>query len=145
MKITIVHRRDRRKEYKYFFFGLFKSVVETEPIYCVDTTIEFSEEERAIIATYDLWDTPLYTHRSSPTKYEQEYYRDTPDFLSLLASSYTSTVKSIMEKPVFTICFPTPAQANAYEEQLRTDILPKLKQLIQSNSAPTPESKSFEL
>jgi hypothetical protein len=145
VKVTISHRSGRRQEFRHHFFGLIKKVVETDEIYFVDTVIELSEEERAILATYKLWNAPLDTYYPPVSEHERRRHAGDPEFLALLASPVTLTVTDFIKDPIFTNSFPTPAQAQAYAGKLRSEILPKLKKLIESNGAVVSQSESFEL
>jgi len=98
--------------------------------YVVQAHVELSETERAIIRQQNLGDTAIY-------EYDTE--------IGGSPYHYRFTINNLIEKSYFGNSFPTPAEANNYEQEIRTSILPNLKNYIESNAESAPTSETFEL
>jgi len=86
----------------------------------VKVTIELSPEERAILEKRDLWNSVLVDKTTAYEVCSTDHLNGTPQR------------------------FNSAGGAKHYEEKLRTQILPRLKSLIEDNAS-VPTNKTFEL
>lgn len=109
--------------------GMFAKPVQ---LFVVSCNIAFSEEETAIIAAADI----------SGIAVRSETYHD-PKLDAPLV--FNTTFKGLLDgSQSLSKRFPTPVEANNYEHELRTDILPGLKSYILGSRVET-TTDTFEL
>lgn len=142
MQVRIDHSENTYQPPKTGLLGRFKSSP-TYTDYVVDLFLTFSEEERATLAEYALWDTPIFQ-----TKLRiRDHYLETmsPEARDSVENDpVIFNIGGLVEKQPFTQSFFTPAEAIAYEAQLKNDVLPRIKSVITTNSGGR-KSSSFEL
>ena len=142
MQVRIEHSENSYQQAKTGLFGRFKSSP-TYTDYVVDLFLTFSEEERATLAEFKLWDTPVYqTNFKVRDYYLEGKSQEERDMFANEVITYT--IGGLVEKQPFGQYFFTPAEAIAYEAQLKNDVLPRIKSIIMSNSGGR-KSSSFEL
>ena len=105
----------------------------------VVTSVQFSDEEQAIINTRKL--KPFVVLAREADAVVKNRFKDDPTYLNSL-SGFDLTVAGLMKGPDSYPC-ETPVHAKAYEEKV-TEALKALKGFITGN-ADKAESKSFEL
>lgn len=110
-----------------------------KPLYAVTATIQFSEEELAIIKTRRLKDFVVLERDWQATL--QKKVEAHPEYWATLAPPHLKVSDLVKGRDTYT--FFTPIEAKSYENKL-TDGLKQLKQFIAGNAA-TAESKTFEL
>jgi hypothetical protein len=110
-----------------------------KPLYAVTATIQFSEEELAIIKTRRLKEFVVLDRDWQATL--QKKVEAHPDYWATLAKPHLKVGDLMRGRDTYT--FFTPIEAKSYENKL-TDALKQLKQFIAGNAA-TAESKTFEL
>jgi hypothetical protein len=143
MHITIEHNTlsnpvSREKS----VFNFIKPPQATETIFQVILSVRLSEEERAICATYKLFDLILFstTFHVSP-----EQLRERPDW-RILIDDIDHTIGDITTGKELGFEFGSLPEAQAFEQQLKTVHLPKLKQHITSTDKLAANPKTtFEL
>jgi len=143
MRISIEHvNRPYTKPGKRFW-----NAPTSHTSYDVHLTIQFTQEELALIKKHDLWQLPLI---KSDIDFADAlggvYSEATATVKGILADCEWFSLKDVMEKQPFVQWFGTPGEANQYEQNLRNKILPTLKNAIDNASAPRPTGRqSFEL
>jgi hypothetical protein len=98
--------------------------------YVVQAHVELSETELAVIRTQRLGDAVIFERTSmiGPSEY-----------------TYKFKISDLIEKKMIGNSFHTPIEANNYEQELKTSILPNLKSYIEGNIAPEEKSETFDL
>ena len=128
MRVTIeIEEEFRQREIKSFL-DRFKSPLTDEKWWVVKTTIDLSEEERAILAQRNLWKVTLL-----------ELDTGNPEFPVVPCS-----IQDVLGTRPFRQVFYTPVDAKNFQRRLETEVLPLLKSFIQG-SAEVSSSKTFEL
>jgi hypothetical protein len=117
MRITI-----QTEEFAYQA-GFFKK----EPRWKVKCAIEFSEEEKQIIRRRGLGDVHVYTREFGPG-------------IDSMECNLAHVVKSGIE----TICL-TPVDAKNFEHELKTELLPGLKNYLMASAEVSTAAETFEL
>ena len=110
-------------------------------------SITFSQEALAIINKYDLWSMPLDEITDSLAAELGAAYREASASTRAIIDAPTILkLKDFLDRQPFVRSFDTPGEADHYEQKLKKEILPKIKQAIESVST-TRESKAetFEL
>jgi hypothetical protein len=120
MKIQIDNKRYERDSFQKGFFRKPQKIVE----YQVRCSIEFSEEERAILTTYGLWDTVVYTDYMT---FDADMKAANPG-LEYAEGDVPWSIKAFAEG--LGKQFTNPSEANAFVEQLKSQILPGVKKCI---------------
>jgi hypothetical protein len=124
------------------FFNLFKGP-NIVTYWNVETSIELTEEERAILNARKLWDLKLYDHQLS----DEFFSSMTPRERRLLGTTVRTasvTIKDLFaEQPHLTCCYSRP-EAQAVARNMETEYLPRLKTLILTSADET-KPKTFEL
>lgn len=138
MRVTIEHKESRESLSPSLTGLLFATVIPVlkNTVYRVNVTIQFTEEEIAIIKQRKLADTNI--------KFPENriYTEQFPE----LAEKYGHhrSVGSILQNNGFTASFHSIPEAQQFEEQVKTQILPSLKELLVS-SADYGKSQTFEV
>jgi hypothetical protein len=144
MRVQIsTHEQQHQKTREPGFFALF-STPPTFTIWLVKADIEFTEEESAVVAARNLWDTPIYTEQLGEEFYSTLNSREARDYASEGIKSVTYRLGGFFKDRPYTRACYSPAGAEAYIQQLETVILPRVKALISTN-ADVPKTRSFEL
>jgi hypothetical protein len=112
----------------------------------VRVSIKLSEEERAIIDTYNLWERPIYTHTLPPE--HAEMWSDEVRYVHTLPLEIKVTIQDLINgtfsRDYFYMPWYTPWDAKKYADELRANILPTLKDYLTVNrTVGAPDS--FEL
>jgi hypothetical protein len=124
MKVSIEHgSRDVQLGKKRLFGGYADPPV---TYYDVTITVDFSEEERAILTKYGLWTTQI------TTKHIPELNDDIPISIKNFEGGWVDSFTSL-------------AEARAHDAKARETFLPQIKALITGNRGAAPKSDSFEL
>jgi hypothetical protein len=138
MRVMIERRTDRK--------GVSSSGRSTNQIYQdVILKMSFSQEALAIIKKYGLWSLPLYDVKLDFS--QERGYRELDERgRAQLDEPVILTLKDFMETQPFVQAFDSPIEADLYEQRLKGEILPKIKQALESASASGQrKSESFEL
>ncbi len=137
MRVTINRREQENKEKTGFFSS------KTTTAYIVQAIVEFSETEKATIRKYNLGSTVLF-HERFDNLIEQYKANNLP--YKEEAVSFSLTIDKLIKEP-FQRGFATPMLANEFENKVKGEILPALKQLIEGNTTTSaePKSETFEL
>jgi hypothetical protein len=124
MRITI-KRNEKQETEKTGFFGK-----RTYTIHKVLATVEFSEVELATIRQHNLGDAALI---------EEE--------MEILGAPYhyRYTINDLIKDKTLVRGYPTPLEANRFEHELKTEILPNLKAYIEGNTSQGATTETFEL
>jgi hypothetical protein len=117
--------------------------------YFVSVKVELTQEERAVLDKFALWDYGLHktTHR-----WPDDYLEKHPQFNQDNNTPITHTIRDFVVgfKPhgFYRWKFNTPAEAATFQLKVEKEILPLLKQVIQDNTLvgelPTTK-RTFEL
>jgi hypothetical protein len=117
--------------------------------HCVVLRMSFSQEALAIILRYGLRYLPLF---DIPTDWMREelgatYYEASASSRALLDQPVTVTLKDVMQTQPYVYAFDTPMEADQFEQRLKNEILPKIKNSIDSAvaSGERKSSETFEL
>jgi len=115
-----------------------------EPVtlYYVDTAIDLSQEERAILTKYKLWPQVLFK-----LKYEREDIESIPDHVREVMGDTTETgvtIEEVFTKMPYSRHFYNRIPAGNFAHRMQNEILPALKTLITDTAAPL-ENRTFEL
>ena len=145
MRVTINNEKTSRQEVQKGFFSGFKTPKTINEFY-VSVKIELSEEERAIIAQYNLWDYVLF---ENPFYIPPDQLAKNPILASQAGIMLPTSIKDFIEVRdgrSFGRTFGNPVDAANFQRRLETEILPKLKNyLVATKEAGTQTSKTFEL
>jgi hypothetical protein len=115
----------------------------TRPAWDVQVRVTFSEEEKAIIERHNLRKRTIYVHKFPLEQLD----RLVPESRRHALSEYDVKVEDFMEgtwKGCFHMTWYTPWDAKKYVEELRSNILPMLKDYLTVNRT-VGSSDSFEL
>jgi hypothetical protein len=140
MKATIENGPTTRKTVEQGW--VFSRTVET-PSFAVALTLDFSQEELAIINQYNLTHSIIYTEKASGDSNFRALAAKYPGSADVLLSPLKYRLSHFMERP-WKAHFDTPIQANEYEELLRKTILPAIKALVAVKNA-EPRSSTFDV
>ena len=124
MRITI--KRGEKQETQKT--GLFSKRTYTN--YQVLATVEFSEVELATVRQHKLGDAAII-------EYDTEIL-DAP-------YHYRYTIDNLIKDKTLVRGYPTPLEANQFEHELKTTILPNLKAYIEGNTSQGATTETFEL
>jgi hypothetical protein len=131
MRVTTRIDPQTRPSVAGFFFSKKPPVTE----YFVEIKVELSQEERAILDQYDLWDYGLH---KTTFRYSADYLEKTPSLAADNNTPITHTVRHFVvgfePHGAYRWKFNTPAEAAAFQLKAETEIMPLLKQLIQDNN-----------
>ncbi len=125
MKAT-VNRTEHQNKVKT---GLFSS--KTVPSYSVSATIDFSEEELAIIRKQKIGDIVVHSYKQMTMK----------DGSPLM---FDYTIDFIVKNKTISDKFDTVIEASTFERKLKEDILPTLKGFIDGNADSGNKSETLE-
>jgi hypothetical protein len=138
MRVTITTEIISREEAGRRWYQHARYVKEYE----VQLKVELSEEERAILNAYDLWDVVVVTRplrfpadvlRATPGLAEDEGFQSPYGIFCFVTGNYTER-------------FPTSVDAANFEAELREIILPKIKQYIHdAHKTAGNRSQTFDL
>lgn len=143
MKVTISRRTGESELiYDKKLFGLMHKV-HKETFYAVECAIQLTEEERAIITKYNLWNYPLDSEKTH-LSYEEQRAMGPLASQALNGFEMVWKLSDAIKNDTWFRSFSSPIQAEAFEIRLRTEILPRLKQAIELAAKP-PKSDTFEL
>jgi hypothetical protein len=117
MRITLGTR-----EYQY-------GLVFKKPKWAVECKIDFSEEELGIIRQHNLLDLRIYT---------QTMHNDRPD------EAVDRTLKEVIKHGIM-CTYSTPVDAQKFENYLKEELLPMLKNYIQASGQKSAGPETFEL
>jgi len=123
MRVTI--KRGEKQETQKT--GLFSKRTYTN--YQVLATVDFSEVELATVRQHNLGDVAIF-----------EIEMDT-----LGPHTYRYTIDKLIKDKTLVRGFPTPLEANEFEHELKTTILPNLKSYIEGNTSQGATTETFEL
>jgi hypothetical protein len=142
MRVSITHRQETLTAKPRGLFDRFKTLKSTT-YYNVDTTIDLSEEERAILDKYDLWDKVLFNLKLP----EQPDNPSASEAERLVASITHSdfTIEEVLDEKPFTRWFYSPIEAENFAHRMETEILPNLKKYITQSHSATRQGRTFEL
>lgn len=104
-------------------------ILNKKTFYNVVLNINFSHEELAIIDKHKLHNSLLYT---VPSPMGEDYSQEV-------------RIGLLVKRGKVSRAFKTPLEAKDWEEELKTNILPQLKNYIMQNTQPAQKSQSFEL
>lgn len=123
MRVTI-KREEEQVKHKT---GFFSSTTKTN--FKVLTTVDFSEVEIATIRQNGLGDTAIF---------QQEMDIFGPHL-------YRYTIDKLIKDKTWIRGFSTPLEANNFEHELKSEILPTLKSYIEGNMSQGATTETFEL
>jgi hypothetical protein len=141
MKVRITNERRERDEMQRGFAKVFKTPAKIT-FYEVTLHLDLSEEERAILTEYDLWDIVVYT---GTLTFMPDELRANPG-LAGAEGDVEYRIEDFASDDGFHRSFPTPLEATNFANKLRLEILPNLKKYIDQSRESGPGSTSaFEL
>ena len=141
MKVRITNERDERDEMQRGLAKVFKKPAKIT-YYQVTLHLDLSEEERAILTEYDLWNTVVYT---DTVTFMPDQLRANPG-LELAQGDVPCKIKNLASDKGFHKAFSTPLEATNFVNKLRNEILPNLKKYIDLSRESGPGSvATFEL
>jgi hypothetical protein len=142
MRIKIEHRKEAVTAKPRGLLDRFKTLPTTTYWY-VDTTIELSQEERAILNTYNLWDRVLFNEKLAPPPYNPK--ASEAEQLIANVSDVDFTIADVFAKQPFERWFYSPNEAENFAHRMETEILPHLKRYIVQSDTSAKQNKTFEL
>jgi hypothetical protein len=130
--------------------GLFRKAKTAERIlYLVSFFVEFTEEERAILTKYDLWNTPVFTVQGVTNPEVDQLMRDSG--MDVEPIYITRTIQHAAappdnEKPYHgdRQAYHTSVEALNFENELKSNYLPNIKRLIEATHASIGKSQTLE-
>jgi hypothetical protein len=132
--------------------GLFRKAKTAERThFLVSMSVEFTEEERAILTKNNLWDTPILTDEVplNPPPELAAWMRQRGDTSTTLI--ITTTIKDLAappnpEKPFHGSrkAFDSPVEALNFETELKKKHLPSIKRLMEASQASLGKSETLE-
>ncbi len=141
MKVRIENERLERNEMQRGLAKVFKTPAKIT-FYQVTLHLDLSEEERAILTEYDLWDEIIYT---GTLTFSPDQLRANPG-LELAQGDVEYAISDFAHEDGFHRAFSTPLEATNFASKLRNEILPNLKKYIDKTREAGPGSAStFEL
>jgi hypothetical protein len=135
--------------------GLFRKAKTRElTLYVVSVSVDFAEEERAILTQHKLWDSTVWTDQASPSEYYNSLLKAKglpPDHTTI---TLTTTIKDLAsppghkdyDKPYHGTrrAFNSPVEALNFETELKTKHLPGIKRLMEASQASLGKSETLE-
>ncbi len=141
MKVRITNERRERDEMQRGMAKVFKKPAKIT-FYEVTLHLDLSEEERAILTEYDLWDTVVYTDTLT---FMPDQLRAKPG-LAGAEGDVPYEIQDFASDEGFHKAFSTPLEATNFANKLRDEILPNLKKYIDQSRESGPGSvATFEL
>jgi hypothetical protein len=128
MRVTFEHRTK--------VVGMMRKVTQ----YDVALTVDFSEEEKAIIAQFSLAETCILERQLDSIRIKKYSEQD----LIALAQDFNLTVRGLLRDRTDIFTFDRYIDARNYQFEA-TDGLKKLKAFLQLHAEPLPSPTSFEL
>jgi hypothetical protein len=132
--------------------GLFRRAKTREvTLYIVSVSVDFSEEERALLTMYKLWDAPVWNDQIGPSEYYNSLLRDRglpPDYE---ITTLTTTIKDLAAVPTSKTpyhgtrrAFNTSVEALNFETELKSKLLPGIKTLMAASHSSIGKSQTLE-
>jgi hypothetical protein len=140
MKITIEHETNKIERKPKGILAFAKSST-FETYYKVKMLVELSQEERAILAKNDLWDTVVGTK----TILISDSDIADPSLRDYLREPLPMAIKNYVDAKGYFHDFATSVEARAYEQILKTKILPQIKEYIMFGGNWKDGPETFEL
>jgi hypothetical protein len=141
MKVRIENVRGERDEEQRGFAKVFKTPNKIT-YYQVSLYLDLSEEERAIITQYQLWDVPIF---AGTLHIGDDQLIAHPE-LSAAPTSLSFSIQDLASEDGFHQLFDTPLEATNLVVRLKQDVLPRLKEYIAQSQEFGPDSNvAFEL
>ncbi len=141
MKVRITNERGERNEMQRGLAKVFKTPAKIT-FYQVTLNLDLSEEERAILTEYDLWDVVVYTDTLT---FMPDELRANPG-LESVQGDVQCRIKNLASDKGYHKAFSTPLEATNFVNKLRQEILPNLKKYIDRSRESGPGSvATFEL
>jgi hypothetical protein len=139
MRVTLGTKPITREEYvKSKFQG--RGVI-TE--YHVRLYVEISEEQRAILSKYNLWDVTVL---GVENYIAPDFSNAHPDIADERPRISSYCMRDLLAPGGFSQVFPTPVDAKNFEIKLRNETLPLIKQYIEDSGKVGPAAtETFEL
>jgi hypothetical protein len=145
MHVTINTTKHSRPEARTGFFSAFKTPTMIDE-FRVSVIVELSEEERAILTQYNLWD---YTVLEVPFQIPPDILAKNPILASQVGKTNEFSIRNIVQGydgQAFGRNFRNPVDAAKFRLQLENETLPKLKSyLVTTKDASSVSSKTFDL
>jgi hypothetical protein len=121
--------------------GLFRAAKTVDVTqYDVAVFIEFTEEERAILTQYNLWETPAWmipASFSQAAETMRELGHDMP-------AEYPCTITALANERGAHCQFNSSAEAIDFQNEVKTKFLPAVKELLAKHQGPVSNPETLE-
>ena len=132
--------------------GLFRKAKTRElTLYIVSVSVEFSEEERALLTMYKLWDAPVWNDQVAPSEYYNSLLKNYDLPPDREPTTLITRIKDLAAVPTSDTpyhgtrrAFNTSVEALNFETELKTKHLPGIKNLMAASHSSIGKSQTLE-
>ena len=142
MKVKIENTKGERDAAQRGLTKMFKTP-EKITYYQVSLYLDLTEEERAILTEYDLWDAPIY---NGTFEVASDEMKANPELSSIEGNTLRYCIRDLADDNGFHQTFSTPLPATNLVRELKETVLPRIKLYIANTRQYGPgASLRFEL
>ncbi len=121
-----------------------KAVTQRRTYYYISVTVEFSEEERAVLTKHKLWETEVWSSALEPDAQLAALDRDLAKLGIAVPPNVSSTTIQRLAQGIVWNRFDTSVEALNFSTDVKTKYLPALKRLIDRVQGAIGSSETLE-